>query len=57
MLFGKGFFNAAMVAALNADAAVLASLLRVSPSFPYRGRSRGDRAHKRWKRARAAGRR
>lgn len=60
MLFGRSFFPAtAMVAALGFGAAALPPMFipRASASFPYRGRGAGDRAHKRWKRTRAAGRR
>jgi hypothetical protein len=62
LLFGVSKFVTAMMAGMQADMARTDMartnlLLRASPSSPYRSRSAGDLAHKRWKRARAAGRR
>lgn len=55
-MFGFGLHSIAMMQAqMAADMAVLNSIMRGSPGFNYRSRSPGDRARKRWKRARASG--
>ena len=58
-MFSKIFAAAAALMAIaGAEHARLASMLVAGrQSFPYSTRRPGDRAHKRWKRARAAGKR
>ena len=47
---------AGLIAIAMAQQAILAGTLHASPTYPYRSRRPGDRAHKRWKRARRGGR-